>query len=98
MIKLEQVDSKACSSSPHRQSWLTSEYLRRSRRNQSNASSSASSSTRSGRTATTRYCNRAIVYSNTNTKMTIWRVDDKSPLEGKRIEGGRPDSRFLRNF
>ena len=57
VIKLEQVDSMACSWSSHRQSSFN---VGRPPEDavKSNTSSSASSSTRSDRTATVRHCNR----------------------------------------
>ena len=58
VIKLEQVDSTASSSSFHRQSSFNVGIPRELDASKSNASSSASSSTRSGRTATVRHCNR----------------------------------------
>ena len=57
VIKLEQVESMASSSSSHRQSSF-SVGIPPEDSVKSNASSSASSSTRSGRTATVRHCNR----------------------------------------
>ena len=58
VIKLEQVDSTASSSSSHRQSSFSVGIPPSVDAWKSNANNSASSSTRSGRAATVRHCNR----------------------------------------